>query len=435
VSDWVSLKGIGAALGRDVGALLRDDVIGRIEKMDVRDENDQSRRREAFLRMLEPAAPHWIEEARGIGAAVGVPWERIVDLNCLRRRPSPRCHAALPAEGGCTSALAVGDGSRGAGPLLWKNRDEWPHTQFVCHFRQDGKHAFLAGTNVCNLGVAHFLNEHGLAGACNTGSALSDEITDPGLSDCHVMRLIAEHAADCDQALALFEDLLLGHRVGTAGYERGMILLFVDAKQRGLVIEASCRTFDSAWVHDGTVGMANHFVGPRTCAVVNQARMTESPVESSRKRYARINDLLRSKRRGVGVRDLMVFSRDRANRPLAIANDGDLWPWRSLSSFIHVIDPDDPGLSRAWVCNGHPCMAEYLPVYVAAEGVPRAWFASRPPPKADPVIKGVTPGEKSLIMWEKQFHTSLATSASPGLPERLADELGASWQLLRENSL
>jgi hypothetical protein len=83
-----------------------------------------------------------------------------LDFNCRKPRP---LKPAPP--GNCSAVLAVGRRSRTGQPLLLKIRDEAPYLQIMFRRAIQGRHTVLGGANVGNLGLAHFLNSAGLAGA------------------------------------------------------------------------------------------------------------------------------------------------------------------------------------------------------------------------------------------------------------------------------
>lgn len=302
-----------------------------------------------FEKILESMAPHWLEEAEAFAKAAGFPLAGLLHANCRLSEPP------VIGGGGCTSVLAVGADSADGRPLLLKVRDEKPLPQYAC-VRDGGKGNILYGTNAANLGWAHFQNAAGLAGINNTGSPVLPEAPSVALNDCHILRLVAERAGTCEEALEVLRELALGGYCGTGGYRKGMIFLFADAAGGGLVVEVAPGDISHQFMESGAWVCANHFLLEESARFTDFSRYDEVAMESSRARWRRGLDLVALEDRPVSVELLKRISRDKANGKFAICNDGGFFPWKTISGCIYHLRT---GSFEVHLCNGSPSVAGF----------------------------------------------------------------------------
>ena len=308
-----------------------------------------------FEVLLRTHAPHWLEEA---SAFAGETLEDFLDFNS---RP-PSAPPAIQA-GHCSSMVAVGRATADGHPLLLKIRDEAPWPQIAYRRRVAGGPAVLGGANSGNLGLAQFLNEAGLAGANNTGGPILDPSLDVGLNDCHVLRLVAERARDCDGALDVIRELLGKGALGLGGYRKGMIFFFADARGRGLLVECSRRHLAHRFLEDGLLSRANDYRLPEMQAEMDASRHAHPWHLSSLARSARIAALL-GEAGPLTVETLARISRDTEGE-FPLCNVTDRFPFRTVSAWIYVIRRGDPSACRAMICNVAPSLGGYVEVAVA----------------------------------------------------------------------
>ena len=347
--DILKLTGTGREIGRKLGMRFKKNLK---ETPNVPVQKDRLRK---FTAIIEETAPWWLEEVSGMAESADVKPEEILMRNCLPAKPGKYYL------GGCTSFLIMGNRSKNGYPLLLKIRDEKPLFQIAGIKGISGTHRYIFGTNIDNLGIAHFLNEKGLAGANNTGSPVISGISDLGFNDCHIMRLVAEKAKNCEQALELIEKWIAKGYVGNGGYKRGMIFLFADPR-KGLVIENTAEKIDYRFVNKGIFIYTNHFLLGEMKSVIDGKRATEVPSVSSRIRRRRGKELIgKMKNAKVGIGDLKRISRDTGNFPYSICNSSDTFPWRTVSAFIHSVDLHK---RRSFVSNRAPVDTEYISLSV-----------------------------------------------------------------------
>lgn len=330
----------GALLGKVLGNNLAEERKLSPDPARVRD----------FEGLLARHAPEWIEEAHAFAGEADIPAENLLFANC---RPQVPNQYYL---GGCTSFLVMGARSATTHPLLMKIRDEAPLPQYFARRALPLGGESLYGTNAANLGWAHFVNSHGLAGGNNTGSPITVSPAEPAFNDCHMMRLVAEKARDCREALEVLRELLADGVCGTAGYKKGMIFLFSDISPLGLVVELCPARMTHRFVTDGALVYSNHFLLEESAAFTDLDRYGEIPLQSSQTRRQRGRALIGDTGK-VSVEDLKSISRDRENGTFAICNDSSEFPWRTISSFIHELDPAGP---QVHVCNGSPSQTGYV---------------------------------------------------------------------------
>ena len=311
-----------------------------------------------FQTVLEKVAPSWLEETKSIAQACGTNVKDLLAINSL-----PPHFWDKDFSSNCTSFMAIGKASKSGESLLHKNRDERNFHQNVYVKKVADSYRYIAGGDIGNIGIAHFLNEKGLAGANNTGSKLKTRINNIGLSDCHIMRLFAEKASSCQDALRIIEEIIKRGFCGTAGKERGMIFLLVD-KGEGLIIENTCTDFSYQWITDGVAVRSNHFLLPKMCRYTK-----EGPDKNSLTRYKCASKLVCSNYSKITPENLQDISRNHTAGSDSICNDNKTHFWMTLSAFTNVIRKRYTDiLSLSWICNGHPHNCFYFPFHVGTKG-------------------------------------------------------------------
>jgi hypothetical protein len=251
----------------------------------------------------------------------------------------------------CTSFLTGGGPCADGASILHKNRDSYPRAQGLCVRAVDGCHRFLGGGDVGDHGVIHFVNERGLAGAMNAGSPSDDTVAE-GLPTPSILRLVAEKASDCREALEIVREVVCAGEY-TNGHT-GSLWLFVDPR-RGLVIENTRGSFDHTWVEDDVCARANDFLLPET-------RRHARPEADRDPRYLRARDAIEAARGRVSAQTTIRLSRDTSTAPRPICGE------TTLSGFTAVVRADAPPM--AWVALGRPGQAAYLPFYADGLGLP-----------------------------------------------------------------
>ncbi|HIE08728.1 MAG TPA: hypothetical protein EYP65_02635 [Armatimonadetes bacterium] len=260
-----------------------------------------------------------------------------------------------PSGGGCTSFALASDMTATGAPILHKNRDFRVEPQIVYFKRVEGFKRFLGSASVWDVGTAHFLNESGLAGACNTGSKVKDA-TGGGLTDRHLLRLVAESASSCEDAISIVEWATREGLVGTEG-GAGFILLFADPREVA-VVELSGRKVAWRRLKEGFVVRSNHFVLPEMAEVV-----ASEPGEDSRRRLA-----------ATQAEIAPGGPPWEARRAFSVARRPEICKASTVSAFTHVLSARFPEvLSLAWVALGPPLLSSFVPVPICSSGVPREW--------------------------------------------------------------
>ena len=344
--------GKGREVGFTIGKIIRDFLPDLPEDIDRERVN-------TFKNMVEDVAPHWLEEIDGFSEATGIKEESILNFNCEKRKPPENISKE------CTSFLIMPDRSKENTPLLLKIRDERPLHQIAGIKKIEGTYKYIFGTNAGNIGIAHFLNEYGLAGANNTGSPVISGIKDIGFNDCHIMRIVAEKARDCREALDIIKSLINKGYVSNAGYKRGMIFLFVDNNE-GLRVELTSEKLSYEFVNKGIFLYTNHFLLDEMQDIIDK-EMAQKVGKSSRIRFSRGKQLIENAGEKIGIEDLMRFSKDTENLPYSLCNPSDKFPWRTLSAFIHKICGEE---SCSFISNGAPVYTDYFKLNIKEEETP-----------------------------------------------------------------
>ncbi len=350
--DFTTINGSAATCGRMLGELwaqtLRKRVAAtrRLQKRHHIPDSELSARVRDFRKILRAVAPHWLREAAAICKAAGISTDELLMLNCL----PPDFHTRAGAE--CTSFLSVGRERN----LLFKIRDERNHIQafYVRDLPHHGR--VQAAHDIGNLGVAHFLNSRGLAGANDTGSRTRLVTDDVRLNDCHILRYFAENAKSVSEIPRLYERLVDGGYAGGAGLERGAIYIFVDPDQ-GLILETVPTECVATFVNKGVRAVSNHFLTPRA-----RQWMSLAPDKNTLLRKKRMDELLVHRNNQPTPAAVFRFSRDRKYLPHALCNDDRVHHWMTISAQLHVIDRHAPGRSMNFACCGNTRHSLFLPV-------------------------------------------------------------------------
>jgi hypothetical protein len=356
-TDLVTLAGtpeqVGATYGRATGACIRRYLADFLVNVEVEGIGlaEVRRRTDIYLRIVNRLAPWWHEELAAIASAAGVGVEEygayVAQKYVIRttRPPSPP-----PAPHECTSFVSVGRASADGASILHKNRDSAARAQGLW-IRQDvGCYRYLGGGDSGDYGVIHFVNEKGLAGAMNAGSASADTEPD-GWPTPQILRLVAEKAASCQEALEIVREI-----VGQGWYTngaRGSIWLFVD-RERALIVENTRHDLDYRWVDHQIVAYANDFLLPGT-------RRWAAPDAETNTRYRSARDGAAALARPVRPLDLVQLARDESTEPRPMCSD------TTLSGFTTIVDDGPLG---APVLVGHPASGIAVPFYVEAAGIP-----------------------------------------------------------------
>ena len=310
----------------------------------------------ALESLLAETAPHWLEEIDGIAEATGIDRTELLAVNCL---PDGFWDAPDDAHH-CTSFFAVGSASKTCESVLHKNRDERDWAQSVRVKQIAGVSRYLGGVDIGNVGLAQFVNEHGLCGANNTGSHIeADESIDGKLTDCMMTRLIAEKARSCEDALGIIEDLIDRGLCSGAGTNRGVIFLFAD-RDRGLIVECTSKHAAHEWIDDGLGIRSNHFLCPEA-----QDWISQPAKENTLRRYERAGELILPHKGQVTSELFAQVSRDHTAGPDSICNDNHEHFWMTVSGFTHTIRREHTALlTVTWICNGNTRNACYFPMHL-----------------------------------------------------------------------
>ena len=364
MSQRVLLKGAPREIGRAYGALVEPVLRNRVRRLwEVAAAAGWSReqlveRAGRFRGFVERIAPEWLDEVEGIAKGAGVGAEALLALNSLPQGFWTRASAE------CTSWVIAGSASATGDTILHKNRDELNEPQDFHVRRVPGDIQVFASRDIGNLGFAHFHSDVALAGANNTGSPIPpDELRECGLNCCHLLRLVAERANSCDDAVAVLEEAVAKEVAGGSGGYRGMLLLFAEPT-KGMVVEMTSRRLACQEVRNDVLVRSNYFRLPAM-----RPYAAEPPNDNNTRRYDRACDVLAL---GTGsVTDCTRLSRDHSHGPDSICSDNAEHSWMTVSACTHVVhgENDDP-LAHTRVAMGNPRNTFFIPVPRAIDGLP-----------------------------------------------------------------
>lgn len=381
----VFLVGSTAEVGTHLGLLQRTYLVERVERTLRRAETaglvDTCRQRaEGFAELLTQCTPHWFKEAEAMAAAAGIDLWPLLAINCLpphfwgdHYRPAPLDDAAATEElvnaydaqgidltlgGDCTTFFALPGATLPGETIFHKNRDERDEVQCLYIKQIDGRHRFVGGGDMGNLGTAHLHTEDFWVGANNTGSPVPPaEYEDNVLNDCHVLRYLAERCASLDDIVPAMEELIANRWLGGGGYEYGMILIFADAA-RALIVEATSRRLAYRWYEeeDAMDVRTNHFLLPEL------QEYCLPPHRGSQHRLERARELWFPQNGYIGIPSCGEIGRDREGAPLAICrNPSDGLGSVTVSTSTATISTADDSRCQTHFRNCHP---SYTPALI-----------------------------------------------------------------------
>jgi hypothetical protein len=434
-TDLVTLMGtpaeVGASYGRATAACIRQYVGDFLVNVEVEGigRDEIWRRTEIYSRIVDRLAPWWHEEMAAIARAAGVGVEEygayVAQKYVIRttRPPSPP-----PSEHECTSFISVGRASVDGAAILHKNRDSAARPQALWVRQDVGCHRYLAGGDSGDHGVIQFVNEKGLAGAMNAGSANPDTEMD-GWPTPQILRLVAEKAATCQDALEIVREVV--KQGWYTNGSRGSLWFFVD-RERALIVENTRHDIDWTWITDEVVARANDFLLPGT-------RQWTAPDAETNTRYLSARDGAAALAGRVTPFSLIALARDEATVPRAMCSDS------TLSGFTAVVDDGPLG---ALVSVGHPASGMVVPFYVEAAGVPsfvidgRLWAAAerrRQARLAGESVASVSGIERQILDDEVEVRRRCAGLSGPERVEMLTDASAAwarrTFQTLRRSAV
>lgn len=405
--ELVMLSGGSEAVGEAYGRAARGAIqtyLADFEAAVAREELDRDdlrQRVDRYRAIVARLAPWWQDEAAGIARGAGVDPDAytayVAQKYVLRVTRSAVPHP--PHE--CTSYLAVGSAVADGGALLHKNRDSFPRAQAAWIWAAEGRYRYLGGGDAGDHGVIHVVNERGLAGIMNAGSPNADHTLE-GLPTPQILKLVAERAATCAEALEIIREI-----VGLGWYTNGAtgsIWLFADS-HRALVVENTLHDLDYRWIDGDVLARANDFLLPGTRRWARPESEREPRLLTAQHGAEAVQDR-------ATARDLQRLSRDTATTPRPICAE------TTLSGFTAVVGPDRPPM--AWIALGRPTLAPYLPLYVEAAALPRPlvdgtfWTESMrasPPPDGAVADQRFGPFEEEVEVERRDLERRLA-----GLP-------------------
>jgi hypothetical protein len=350
----------GRIYGRLVAPALRDRIaqMRRVAEAASVSEATLHERGERFRGFVRRIAPEWLDEAEAVASAAGVAPADLYALNALPNH----FWAARPA--GCTACLVAGSASAAGATLLHKNRDVVDSTQDLLLRRLDDGSQYLASRDIGSLGIAHLHSGRALAGANNTGSPVPPvETRDCGLLCTHVLRLVAERASTCDEAVAAIEDAIAREVAGGSSPQRGSIFLLAEPTH-GVVVETTTRRFAVREVRDDALIRTNHFLIEKMLPY-----RLGPPDANTLCRCARAHELLDPLSR-VAPEDLARLARDHHDGPDSICCDDSQHVWMTVSACTHVVHRADSLAAHTRAAVGSPRNTLFLPIPRAIAALP-----------------------------------------------------------------
>ncbi len=285
-------------------------------------------RAEPFRRFVATFAPAWKDEYVACAEAAGVQPDLFEAYLAGKYRD-------LFFVDECTSFLAVGSATADGATLFHKNRDNVARAQCAYEKRtidSSRPAGFHSTGDTSDLGLMMMVNEHGLAGSADTGGLAEDRPKGKGVMNPYILRLIAERAERCEDALEIVRQTIKdGWYAG--GSKTGTHWLFADRHGKGLRIAQNSHQEKHWFVEDDVAFLARG----KTAGA----------------------ELITRKKGNITLRDMN-----------AAASHPSICFGSSISALTVRVDPTNPGeLSSVWFAL--PAWSPYVPLYPGARGVPK----------------------------------------------------------------
>jgi len=202
----VNLTGTPEQIGRMWGEVNGADIRAHLQQFlelarseHGLDEGTLIQRSGPYREMMAELAPHWLVEAEAVAEAAGV--DEAVYGACLVGK-----YRGLLFFDECTSYAAVGSATSDGRPLFHKNRDNVlrPQSFYRKHTTGAGRELlpFIGTGDTSDTGVMMMVNAAGLAGAADQAGP-EPHPRYRGLMNPYGLRLIAETATTCDEAVEI----------------------------------------------------------------------------------------------------------------------------------------------------------------------------------------------------------------------------------------
>lgn len=279
-------------------------------------------------------APHWHEESEAIARTVGV--ERDLYHALLAGK-----YRGLLFAGDCTSYAAVGGATSDGRTILHKNRDNELRAQAFYRKQTEvsgpDPYPFLAVGDTSDTGVMMVVNAAGLAASADQAGKDPDPYYN-GVMNPYGLRLIAEQAADCSEALELVR--MMNDRGLYAGAEIATNWTFADRHGNAMVVYNSHQK------------------------VLVTSQTTEGHVVTVEREG--LPEFLEER---IAEGGLTAADFNAASRLPGVCVAG------NCSSFTALIDPEQPEVfTCAWAALGNADKAAYFPLYLGVQAFPRAYM-------------------------------------------------------------
>ncbi len=202
----VDLTGSPEAIGTTWGRINGPDIRAHLQQFlelahseHGLSEETLVQRSEPYSDMMAELAPHWLVEAHAVARAAGV------DVALYGAFLAGKYRGLLFSEE-CTSYAAVGVASADRRPLFHKNRDNVmrPQAFYRKHTLVPGRELwpFIGTGDTSDTGVMMMVNAAGLAGSADQAGP-EPRPRYRGLMNPYGLRLIAETAGNCDEAIQI----------------------------------------------------------------------------------------------------------------------------------------------------------------------------------------------------------------------------------------
>ena len=319
----------------------------------------QAQLAESARRIAQDYSDRILAEIRGIAAGAEIERERLLAFNL--------CHGAVFSDE-CTVLFAMSDATASGKVLFLKNSDKiggasmvgenfYEHKEInvVVAIRPGDEPGVIGVTAAGSTGIKMGVNTLGVAAGTNIvrttelrERALGHKVDTTQMRALDRIQLAREglRKASAYEAATFLSGRLAKQPAATPGN-----IEFVDSRS-GVIVEGSYDCVALHVVQSGAASRANAFVALRD--------LNDPEDESSRRRYARTQELLAEHRGNLTPSLMKQFSQDHANGPgpNSICRHGTHYEEEtSQSSMVIELERENPGQTRFWIAMGKPCHA------------------------------------------------------------------------------
>jgi isopenicillin-N N-acyltransferase like protein len=337
----IRAEGTHREMGRQHGEQASDQIRTHVDRM-ARSREELKAQASRFKPLFEKHCPHLLDEITGLaeGARITLAEALAVNIRGELRKASAE---------GCTTYVIGRRGTANREILIGQNSDMGQQSidlGYILHLKPKDKPQVLIWTFGGMIGY-HGMNSAGVAIFEN---ALSERgAVPPGrfaMPHYPVKRMILE-SSSIEAALGLFRRIPLASNKN-----------YVICDGSGVILDIESTTAGPELLRDegaGFLAHSNHFVCSK---YANKESPDDALLPDSRKRFHRINELIRADFGSITVDRMKAHLSDHSDHPTSICRHPQAAASGSMKTVASMIA--EPAFRRMQVALGNPCNSRYV---------------------------------------------------------------------------